>query len=60
MQATAVLVIVNLFFILLVVRYQALGNFNLLILLIGMATILTSIPYFISRRKKQTINPSSP
>ena len=59
MQATSVLIIVNLFFILLVVKYQALGNLNLLILLIGMATILTSIPYFISRRKNQTINPSS-
>ena len=60
MQATFSLVVVNLFFILLVVKYQSLGNFNLLILLIALAVVLTAIPYFISRRRKRMINPSAP
>lgn len=57
MQATTVLVIVNLFFILLVVKYQGLGNLNLLILLIVFAIILTAIPFFIAqKRKKHSLN----
>lgn len=51
MQATAVLVGVNLLFILFVVYFQDLGNLSLLIILVLLATILTAIPYVISRHR---------
>jgi UDP-GlcNAc:undecaprenyl-phosphate GlcNAc-1-phosphate transferase len=52
MKATMVLVGVNLLFILFVVYFQDLGNLSLLIILLLMATILTAIPYVISRSRK--------
>ncbi len=52
MQATAILIVVNLFYIFIVVKYQDLGNLNLLLLLILIAVLLTSILYFQSRKKK--------
>jgi hypothetical protein len=54
MQATSVLLLVNLAFILFVVSFQDLGNLNLLIIILIMASILTAIPYFILKNKKIT------
>lgn len=51
MQATAVLVGVNLLFILFVVYFQDLGNLSLLIILVLLATVLTAIPYVISKNR---------
>jgi UDP-N-acetylmuramyl pentapeptide phosphotransferase/UDP-N-acetylglucosamine-1-phosphate transferase len=56
MQATLVLVGVNLLFILFVVYFQNLGNLGLLLILLAMASILTAIPYVISRKRGQTSN----
>jgi UDP-N-acetylmuramyl pentapeptide phosphotransferase/UDP-N-acetylglucosamine-1-phosphate transferase len=52
MQATGVLVGVNLLFILFVVYFQDLGNLSLLVVLLLLATILTAIPYVISKSRK--------
>lgn len=52
MQATIILVAVNLLFILFVVYFQDLGNLSLLIVLVLLATILTAIPYVISKSRK--------
>ena len=52
MQATSVLVGVNLLFILFVVYFQDLGNLSLLIVLLILATALTAIPYVISKSRK--------
>lgn len=52
MQATGVLVAVNLLFILFVVYFQDLGNLSLLVVLLLLATILTAIPYVISKSRK--------
>ncbi len=51
-QATVVLVLVNLAFILFVVYFQDLGNLNLLIIILLMASALTAIPYVISKHRK--------
>jgi hypothetical protein len=51
-QATAVLVVVNLAFILFVVSFQGLGNLYLLIIILLMASALTAIPYLISKHRK--------
>lgn len=51
-QATAVLVGINLLFILFVVYFQDLGNLSLLIILLLLATFLTAIPYVISKNRK--------
>jgi UDP-N-acetylmuramyl pentapeptide phosphotransferase/UDP-N-acetylglucosamine-1-phosphate transferase len=51
-QATAVLVVVNLAFILFVVYFQDLGNLNLLIVILLLASTLTAIPYVISKNRK--------
>lgn len=52
MQATLILVGVNLAFILFVVYFQDLGNLGLLIVLLALASLLTAIPYVLSRRRK--------
>lgn len=52
MQATAVLLGVNFLFILFVVYFQDLGNLSLVIILLLLATILTAIPYVISKHRK--------
>lgn len=51
-QATGVLVLVNLAFILFVVYFQDLGNLYLLIIILLMASALTAIPYVISKHRK--------
>ena len=51
-QATTVLVLVNLAFILFVVYFQDLGNLSLLIIVMLMAAALTAIPYVISKNRK--------
>ena len=51
-QATVVLVVVNLAFILFVVAFQDLGNLYLLIIILLMASALTAIPYLISKHRK--------
>ncbi len=56
MQATMVLILVNLAFIFFVVYFQSLGNLRLLILILLMATVLSAIPHYILRGKKQ-VNP---
>ena len=53
MQATMVLVGVNLLFILFTVYFQDLGNLSLLIILLLLASVLTAIPYVISRNRNQ-------
>ncbi len=52
MQATGVLVTVNIFFIILVVSLQGIGSLYLLMLVIGIAIGLTAILYFSVSRKK--------
>jgi len=53
MQASGILVLVNALFIVMVTKFQFLGNMNLLILVLGTATVLTSLLYVISRRKRK-------
>lgn len=53
MQATTVLLIVNLAFIFFVVSFQDLGNLKLLIIILMMASLLTFIPAYITRYKKR-------
>mgnify|MGYP003860710105 CR=1 FL=1 len=54
MQATTVLLIVNLAFIFFVVFFQDLGNLKLLIITLAMASVLTLIPALISKSRKRT------
>lgn len=53
MQATIILMFINVVFIGLVMKFQFLGNMNLLVLVLGLATALTALLYFISRKKRQ-------
>lgn len=52
MQATVILIVVNIFFIMFVVRFQTVGNLFLLVLLIGIAMLLTTILTVIANRIK--------
>ena len=52
MQATFILLIVNSVFIFLVVKLQPIGNMNLLIVVLGLASVLTTILYIISRARR--------
>ncbi len=52
MQATGVLIAVNLLFIFMVVQFQKIGTLNLLILTLGVATLLTSLLYMIARNRR--------
>ncbi len=56
MQATVALVAVNLFFILLVYFLQDIGSMNLLILILILATILSTGLYYVVSRKKRLEN----
>ncbi len=56
MQATSILIFVNLAFIFFVVSCQSMGNLRLLITVLIMASALTAIPFFISRGKKRLEN----
>jgi UDP-N-acetylmuramyl pentapeptide phosphotransferase/UDP-N-acetylglucosamine-1-phosphate transferase len=58
MQATGVLVVVNIFFIIMVYALQDLGSVNLLLIIIGMAISLTALLYFSVHRKKLNQQPS--
>ena len=53
MQASAILVMVNAAFIAMVTKMQFLGNMNLLILVLGTATLLTAILYVVSRQVRK-------
>ena len=53
MQATFILLFVNTCFIALVMKFQFLGNLNLLILVLGLASVLTAVLYMISRYKQR-------
>jgi len=55
MQASGILILVNGFFIFLVVKLQGLGNMNLLLVVISLAFILTAILYAISKSKKKAL-----
>jgi len=57
MQATTVLLIVNLAFIFFVVYFQDMGNLKLLLVILAIATILSAVPYFFSKNKKPASNP---
>ena len=59
MQATTVLVIVNIVFILLVFRLQHIGTYRLLILIFALATGMTLLLLFI-RRRQQNIKIPTP
>ena len=52
MQATGVLLIVNIMFIFLVYKLQKIGSFNLLMVILLLAIFLTSVLSFITRQKK--------
>ena len=52
MQATGVLVVVNILFIIMVIALQDIGSAKLLILIIAMAIALTAVLYFSVSRKK--------
>ena len=52
MQATGVLVVVNIFFIIIVFALQDIGSINLLLLIIALAVGLTAVLYFTVNRKK--------
>jgi UDP-N-acetylmuramyl pentapeptide phosphotransferase/UDP-N-acetylglucosamine-1-phosphate transferase len=56
MQATGILVIVNVFFILLVFLLQSIGTINLILIMSLIALMLTTILYTISLRRKSTVN----
>ncbi len=51
MQSTSVLVFVNLLFMFIVVSFQKIGNFNLLILILLIATLLSALLYMIAKNK---------
>lgn len=52
MQGTAVLVLVNVFFVILAYSLQNLGTLSLMIVILAVATILSSILYYMARKKK--------
>jgi UDP-N-acetylmuramyl pentapeptide phosphotransferase/UDP-N-acetylglucosamine-1-phosphate transferase len=52
MQATSVLVLVNLAFIFFVVFFQHIGSLRLLILILTLASLLTLIPFWIARKNR--------
>lgn len=54
MQATAILVLVNVFFIIIVFTLQDLGSLNLLLLILGIAILMSASLYLtVSRRQKR-------
>ena len=58
MQATGLLVFVNILFILLVIALQGIGSFNLIILILALATGLTALLYYSVDRRKRLNNSS--
>ena len=57
MQATTVLLLVNVAFICFVVYFQDMGNLRLLLVILGIATLLSVIPYFFVKGKKPASHP---
>ena len=53
MRATGILVLANLLFIALAVRFQNIGSLNLLLLILAIATVCTTLLHFYARRKRQ-------
>ena len=53
MQGTAILFITNVLFIAMVVRFQSIGNINLLSLILGLALFLTALLYYFSKWRKK-------
>lgn len=53
MQATGILVGTNVLFIAVAFRFQSLGTLNLLILILTLATLLTTILFFIARNRRK-------
>lgn len=53
MQATVVLVVFNILFILMAVRFQGIGSFYLLLLILAVAFVLSTILYLYVRRKRR-------
>ena len=55
MRATAILVFVNLLFILIVLKFQTVGNLYLLIIILTLALLFTSVLYLtLNKKKKET------
>ncbi|WP_235297569.1 glycosyltransferase family 4 protein [Portibacter marinus] len=52
MQATAVLIVVNVLFILMAVNLQGIGNLYLLLLIFGIAILLTSLLFIYARQQR--------
>lgn len=55
MQSTGILVLVNIFFILVAIRFQGIGSLNLLFLVIGLATAMSAALFFLSRNRRAEI-----
>ncbi len=53
MQATGVLIIVNLFFIGLAVRFQGIGTFNLLLVILATAMLFSTLLHLYARKKRR-------
>ena len=53
MQATSMLIFINFLFIVLVYQFQGIGSLNLLILVLGLATLLTAILHSIATKKRR-------
>lgn len=58
MQATTVLIAVNLIFILVVVRFQGIGTLNLLILILALASLFTTFLFFIAQHQRRKMHKS--
>lgn len=52
MQATALLVLVNIFFIMVAYQFQHIGSLLLLFLILVIATLFSTILFFVSRKKR--------
>jgi hypothetical protein len=52
MRATAILVLVNTLFILMALNLQQIGSFNLIMLILFMATALTGVLFYLVRQKR--------
>ncbi len=55
MQATAILIVVNILFIALALTFQGIGSLNLLLLIILLASLLTGILWMLKNRNQQKL-----
>jgi UDP-N-acetylmuramyl pentapeptide phosphotransferase/UDP-N-acetylglucosamine-1-phosphate transferase len=58
MQATTVLILVNLLFIFVVVKFQGIGTLNLLIVIMTLAILMTTALFFIAKHQQHKTNKS--